>query len=118
MTNLKAMGRRVAELRNQAGLTQDDLADIIGIGRGTIAGIETGGDRAGIVTTIAIADYFKVPTDWLICREVPPGGPLTGQFVEDSDELSLLAFWRGLTAVERTVVAKMLSVPKIGRSGM
>jgi transcriptional regulator with XRE-family HTH domain len=116
MSNLQVIGRRVAELRRQESLTQDGLADIIGLARGTIASIETGGYRGGIVTMVAIADYFKVPLDWLLCREIPPGGPLTGQFVEDSDELSLLAFWRGLTAVERTVMLKMLGVlPDAGR---
>jgi transcriptional regulator with XRE-family HTH domain len=110
VTNLKAVGRRVAELRRKAGLTQEQLADIIGVARGTIGSIETGGNRGGIVTTIAIADYFKVPSDWLLCRQVPPGGPLTGQFVEDRDELALIDFWRGLTPVERSAVAKMLHI--------
>jgi hypothetical protein len=32
---------------------------------------------------------------WLLCREVPPGGPLTGEFINDPDEkLAWLPFWR------------------------
>lgn len=116
MTNLKAIGRRVVELRRGADLTQVALADIIGVARGTIGSIETGGNRGGIVTTIAIADYFKVPMDWLLCREVPPGGPLVGQFVDRPDELAWLAFWRGLTPAERAAAVKMLRVPDDGRA--
>jgi transcriptional regulator with XRE-family HTH domain len=111
MTNLKAIGRRVAELRIKAGLTQEELADAVGVARGTLGSIETGGGRAGIETTIAIADHFKVPMDWLLCREVPTGGPLIGQFVDDPEELAWLAFWRGLTADERAAAAKMFRLP-------
>lgn len=112
MTNLKAIGRRVAELRNKAGLTQEELADTIGVARGTLGSIETGGGRGGIVTTIAIADHFKVPMDWLLCREVPAGGPLVGQFVDRPDELAWLALWRGLSPVEQSAAQKMFRVPQ------
>jgi hypothetical protein len=39
---------------------------------------------------------LAVPMDrlWLLCCEVPPGGPLTGQVVDHLDELAWLAFWR------------------------
>lgn len=66
---LKAIGSRIAGLRHQARLTQQELADIIGVARATIATIETGAERAGVVTTLAIADYFRVSMDWLLCRE-------------------------------------------------
>lgn len=115
MSKLKDIGRRVAELRNKAGLTQEALAAEIGLGRGTIAGIETGGDRGGILSMVAIADHFKVPMDWLLCRDVPAGGPLVGKFVNDPDELAWLAFWKGLTPPERTVATKMLRVPQDDR---
>lgn len=115
VTNLKAIGRQVAKLRREARLTQDELADIIGVARGTIGSIETGGNRGGIVTTIAIADYFKVPMDWLLCREVPPGGPIVGQFINDPDELAWNAFWRGLSPEMRNAATTMLRVPGIGQ---
>jgi transcriptional regulator with XRE-family HTH domain len=115
MGKLKDIGRRVAELRRDAGLTQEALAADIGLGRGTLAGIETGGDRGGILSMVAIADYFKVPMDWLLCRGVPPGGPLVGQFIDDPDELAWVAFWRGLTPVERAAALKMLRVPDVDR---
>lgn len=110
MTNLQAIGRRVAELRVAAGLTQDRLAAEIGISRSTLAGVERGIDRAGIVSTVAIADYFKVPMDWLLGRSVPPGGPLTGEFTYRPDELVWIDFWRSLPAEERRSVVKLLNV--------
>lgn len=101
MTNMRERGQRVREMRERAGLTQVDLAEIIGVKRSTIAGIETGGDSAGLKTAIALADYFKVPMDWLLSRKPPTGGPLVGDFVDDPDELAWLSFWRDMDRGER-----------------
>jgi transcriptional regulator with XRE-family HTH domain len=70
MTNLQAIGARVRELRIAEGIGQQELAVIIGISRSTLAGIETGKDRGGIETMIAIADHYKVPMDWLLGRQL------------------------------------------------
>jgi transcriptional regulator with XRE-family HTH domain len=116
MSKLKEIGRRVAKLRKQSGLTQEQFAAEIGLGRGTIAGIESGGDQAGHSSMVAIADYFKVPMDWLICREVPPGGPLLGQFIDRPDELAWVNFYRSLTPADRAAAVKLLRVPQDGRA--
>jgi transcriptional regulator with XRE-family HTH domain len=112
VTNLKAIGARVKSLRKaQPGRNnQDDLAAMIGTSRSTIAGIEAGTDRGGIEIMIALADYFKVPMDWLLCRDLPAGGPLAGQFVNNPDELSWLAFWRALSVPDRKAVTRLLHI--------
>lgn len=110
MTNLKKIGQRVAALRTEADLSQEGLAVILGVARSTLAGIETGNDRGGIATMVAIADHFKVPMDWLLGRVVPAGGPLAGQFVDDLDELAWLNFWRSISNEDRTAVVKLLQV--------
>lgn len=114
MVDLKAVGRRVATLRRASPrrLTQDILAAEIGMSRSAIAGIETGGDRGGILAMVAVADYFKVPMDWLLCRTVPPGGPLVGQFVDDPDKLALLDFWEGLSEDERATALRLLHIQR------
>jgi transcriptional regulator with XRE-family HTH domain len=96
MTNLKTIGARVRDLRLTEGIGQQELASIIGISRSTLAGIETGIDRGGIETMIAIADHYKVPMDWLLDRKVPPGPPPLGKFVYRSDEVSILGLWEAL----------------------
>ncbi len=117
MTNLHAIGRRVKQLRKQRGLSsQDDLAAEIGVSRSAIAGIEAGSDRGGLETMVAIADYFKVPLDWLLCRKPPPGGPLAGQFVDDPDELAWLDFWRDLDRDDKVAVTRLLRVPGFDRA--
>src|SRR5579859_2701754 len=123
MIDLKAMGARIADLRRRAGIaTQEGLAaelsapeDSPGWGRSAIGGIESGGDRPGLLLAVAIADRFRVPMDWLLGRKVPTGGPLLGQFVDDPDELAWLNFWRELLPEERPTVLKMLRISQINK---
>lgn len=109
MLDPRAIGRRLIELRRAAGITrQDDLAAIFNVSRSTIAGIESGGDLPGRDLAVALADYFRVPLDWLLCRRTPVGGPLVGQFVEQPNELALLRFWRKLSDEDRVRAVKVL----------
>lgn len=111
MDKLKEIGGRVAGLRNALGLTQADFAEAVGVSRSTLAGIETGGDRGGILSMIAIADYCKVPMDWLLGRTVPCGGPLVGEFIEKPGELGLVHFWRSLPLNEQLAAINLLHIP-------
>lgn len=111
MSKLAEIGRRFRSLRAK-GVTQEALAAEIGVSRSMIAGVETGGDWPGLQATIAFADHFKVPLDWLLCRKPPAGGPLVGQFVDDGDELAFLNFWRGLTDAERTAALSLLRIDR------
>jgi transcriptional regulator with XRE-family HTH domain len=115
MGNLRDTGRRIAALRTGMGLGQAELAAEIGVTRSAIANVETGGDRAGILLLTALADYFKVPLDWLVGRRVPPGGPVVGQFVNDADELAWVDFWRKLNDADRASATRLLNVPGIRR---
>jgi transcriptional regulator with XRE-family HTH domain len=113
MSGVRAIGQRIARLRKDAGETQASLAEDLGVGRTTLTMIELGKDQPGISTAIALADRFKVPLDWLLCRKPPPGGPLVGQFVEDADELALLGWWRSLSVSDRYAATRMLRIPGI-----
>ena len=99
MSHNKRIGDRLAALRGKQ--TQEDLAAATGLSRSSIASIETGSQSIGMQSAITLADYFKVPLDYLLCRRVPPGGPLTGQFVEDRNILALIRFWA--VSARRTV---------------
>lgn len=115
--DLKAIGKRVRQLRDEVGEVQEDLAAAVGVTRPTIAGIENGKDQGGLKTMVAIADYYKVPLDWLLCREVPPGGPAIGKFIDRPDQIAWSNFWDGLTAPERCAVVSLLRIPRPGDTG-
>lgn len=56
---------KLAALRHQHGLTQDDLAKAVGVSRQTIISIERGRYSPGLQLAFALADYFDVTVDSL-----------------------------------------------------
>jgi transcriptional regulator with XRE-family HTH domain len=58
--------KRLVSLRKAAKLTQQQLADQLGITRGTLSMYEIGKREPDFATTQKIADFFDVSIDWLI----------------------------------------------------
>ncbi|WP_035571563.1 helix-turn-helix domain-containing protein [Halonatronum saccharophilum] len=59
---------RIRKLRKENKLTQQQLADKIGVGRATIAGYETKGKEPGYDTLSKLAEIFNVSVDYLLGR--------------------------------------------------
>lgn len=67
---METMGERIKRLRQLKGITQEDLAKIVGLQRGAIAKYEIGIVENMKQTTIKImADYFGVKPSYLMCLE-------------------------------------------------
>jgi transcriptional regulator with XRE-family HTH domain len=66
---LSEFGRNVSRLRDQAGLSQDKLAEKADIDRTYLSGIERGVRNPGIKTVIRIARALRVGVDQL-CKGV------------------------------------------------
>lgn len=116
MAVLKLIGARIAALRVQKKETQEDMAAATGYARSTIANVEAGAQRLGLQAALVFADHFKVPMDYLLGRRVPPGGPLTGQFIENRDILALVRFWESLDEEDRQRIVRMLRIPDLDPS--
>jgi len=63
---LKKVGRRISELREGTGITQDEFARFLGVPRTTVAKYETGIQDFKSETIIKMCDYFKVSADYLL----------------------------------------------------
>ncbi len=64
---------RLKRLRKERGLTQDDLAEELGVSRSSVSGYET--NRAAepdYRSLVKIADLFQVSTDYLLGRTDDP----------------------------------------------
>ncbi len=64
--NAKEIGSRIRALRMERGLTQQRLADTIGVTLSTIGRIESGIKMGSIDLIVDIAFYFGVSLDYLI----------------------------------------------------
>lgn len=60
------IGERLYDLRKDAGLTQDDLADIIKINKHSISSYEREKSEPPDAIKILIAKYFDVSVDYLL----------------------------------------------------
>lgn len=56
------VGRKIAELRDKRGMTQQVLADLAGIERSHLARLELGEREAGLRMLEKIADAFGIAT--------------------------------------------------------
>lgn len=59
-------GKTVKKLRMQKNITQSQLAEILSVGRSTIAGYETKGKQPDYDKLEKLADYFNVTIDYLL----------------------------------------------------
>lgn len=64
------ISRAIKRLRNNAGLTQVELAERIGISQGSLSAYESGKDIPSVNTLIRMADVFKCTLDELVERRV------------------------------------------------
>lgn len=60
------IGERLLDLRKDAGLTQDDLAEILNINKHSISSYERDKSEPPDAIKIAIAKYFNVSVDYLL----------------------------------------------------
>lgn len=66
---------RLFELRRRAGLSQEELANLLGVTRQAVQKWEAGASRPDMENLTALADYFQVSLDYLI-RGVEESAPV------------------------------------------
>ncbi|MDE6956111.1 MAG: helix-turn-helix domain-containing protein, partial [Oscillospiraceae bacterium] len=66
---------RLFELRRQAGLSQEELAHLLGLTRQAVQKWEAGTSRPDMDNLVALANYFHVSLDYLVTGRESPGTP-------------------------------------------
>ncbi|MFB0510003.1 MAG: helix-turn-helix domain-containing protein [bacterium] len=69
---MDALGSRIKKLREQLGISQQDLADKFGVSRPTISQIESGARKICAEELKKLADIFNISVDGLLNLEKPP----------------------------------------------
>ena len=59
---------RIAELRNEMGIKQAELAEALNIGRSSISEYEKGNTQPSMASLLELADFFQVRLDYLLGR--------------------------------------------------
>ena len=67
---------RLYDLRRKAGMSQEELATVVGVTRQAVQKWESGASKPDMENLTALARYFSVSLDWLITgTEAPPAAP-------------------------------------------
>lgn len=100
--------QRLYELRKRAGLSQEELANLLGVTRQAVQKWETGTSRPDMDNLVSLARYFGVTLDWLVTeREEQKAVPETARVVVEKHyhydqwryEYKSEATWCGLPLV-------------------
>ncbi|SET15274.1 DNA-binding transcriptional regulator, XRE-family HTH domain [Natronincola peptidivorans] len=66
------LGERIKKLREEQGLSQLEMAKVLGVGNSTMSMYESNARKPDYETLKKIADYFNVTTDYLLgLTEIP-----------------------------------------------
>lgn len=63
--------QRLQELRRRAGLSQEELANLLGVSRQAVQKWEAGASRPDLDNLAALAEYFQVSLDYLVAGREP-----------------------------------------------
>ena len=64
--HINMFGKRLKELRIEKGMTQQQLAEVLGVDRTAVMKWELGERETNFGMLIKIAKYFQVTTDYLL----------------------------------------------------
>ena len=106
------MKERIRKIRRDLDLTQQDLADRIGIKRNTVANYETGRNEPVDSVVSLICREFHVNEEWL-------RNGIGEMFTQDSeDELQALTEKYSLSAADRILIEKFVGLKADTRSAI
>jgi transcriptional regulator with XRE-family HTH domain len=98
-------GSRLKLLRKEKGLTQQQLADLLKVGRPTVAGYETKGKEPDFEKIMWMSAFFGVTTDYLLGISNNRGKPLTAK--DDAFIKELFDIARDLSDENQTKVLEL-----------
>ena len=102
-----AIGRRIADLRREVGLTQGELAEKADISVVHLSNIELGKKMPGLSTLIRIAEAFDVATDWILRANTPGtyavANEKIGELLADCTNDEMLSILRILEEVKKAM---------------
>jgi len=83
---------RILELRKQKGISQEALADILGVSRQAISKWESEQSTPELDKIVLMSDFFEVSTDYLL-KGIEPASEDNGKSRRIGNALSLLSPW-------------------------
>ena len=81
---------RIQQLRRQKGISQEELADRVGVSRQAVSKWESEQSMPDMDKVILLSDYFEVTTDYLL-KGIEPAPPAAGEKRADGRIFTIVA---------------------------
>ena len=107
MIDYASIGQKVKKARKEKGVTQEQLAEAVGVGVTHISHLETGSGTVSLKVFVAIVNYLDCSVDELLCKEVKTARPFVDSWladlVSDCDQAEVKIIADTVTALKQTI---------------
>ena len=83
MIDYASIGKRVKNIRLAKGVTQEQLAEAVGVGVTHISHLETGSGTVSLKVFVSIVNYLDCSADELLCKEINAARPIVDSWLVD-----------------------------------
>lgn len=83
MIDYASIGQKVKQIRLDRGITQEQLAEAVGVGVTHISHLETGSGTVSLKVFLAIVNYLECSADEILCKEISTARPIVNSWLAD-----------------------------------
>ena len=107
MIDYASIGQKVKQIRLRKGITQEQLAEAVGVGVTHISHLETGSGTVSLKVFLAIVNYLDCSSDEILCKEISKARPIVdswlSELVADCDQTEIKIIADTVTALKHTL---------------
>ena len=107
MIDFASIGQKVKSVRVSRGVTQEQLAEAVGVGVTHISHLETGTGTVSLKVFLAIVNYLECSADELLCKEIITARPIVDNWlvdlVDDCDQTEIKIIADTVAALKQTL---------------
>ncbi len=107
MIDYASIGQQLKTARLNKGITQEQLAEAVGVGVTHISHLETGAGTVSLKVFIAILNHLGCSADEVLCKELAIARPYVNSWladlVADCDQTEVKIITDTVTAIKQTL---------------
>lgn len=107
MIDYASIGQKVKQIRLGKGVTQEQLAETVGVGVTHISHLETGSGTVSLKVFLAIVNYLECSADEILCKEITTARPIVNswltELVADCDQTEVKIIADTVTTLKQTL---------------
>lgn len=107
MIDYASIGQKVKQIRLGKGVTQEQLAEAVGVGVTHISHLETGSGTVSLKVFLSIVNYLECSADEILCKEITTARPIVNswltELVADCDQTEVKIIADTVTTLKQTL---------------